>query len=529
MWRAYLAVLLAGLGCHAVPETACRYDGQSHVSSARPLPSKATAATNSSDIVPVAHSTLSEGELETGDDEGSNAGYRLQTLPNHDVTQDRPGGSAEPMSLTLHAAIQTALQQNPDLQTVRSGEPVAHAAYRVAKTYPFNPQFQTQVLPYTRERDGSGAPVSQQYVIVQTFELGGQRQFRTGAAAADWQRVRGEIRAAELRSMAEAERLFFAALYQRELRDSARSLAKLNADLVGVLGRRFQAGQAGNADVGLARLEAQSARRQAGLAQADYQTALMNLTDYLNLDATRPLELAGQWTDWKWRSVTEAFAAGAVEGAAPKVESHDSEPSTLDSQPSTTVNDGMLRQLVAERPDVTAARAATETARANLSLADADRTPDLQIGPMWARDDAATEFWGVQGQVDIPIVNNGMPMVRQRAAELRQKEITAMQLEAQGVAEARSALRRYEQARRLVQSSRGDLDGLRNELDQIEKLFEAGQVDLLRVFAARNSMLQVRRNQMKAWNEVAQAAADVTRTTGMDPHLLFSPNADQQP
>ena len=84
---------------------------------------------------------------------------------------------------------------------------MTRAAYHVAKTYPFNPQFQTQVLPYTRDRAGHDAPVSQQHTIVQTFELAHQRRFRAGAAAADWARVRGNIRTAELMSAAQTERL----------------------------------------------------------------------------------------------------------------------------------------------------------------------------------------------------------------------------------------------------------------------------------------------------------------------------------
>ena len=113
-----------------------------------------------------------------------------------------------PMSLTLEVAIQTALARNPDLVVIRSSEPVAHTACHVAKTYPFNPQFQTQVLPYTRDRNGNDAPVSQQHVIVQTFELGGQQRFRVGAASANWAQVIGTIRQAELMNAAQTTRLF---------------------------------------------------------------------------------------------------------------------------------------------------------------------------------------------------------------------------------------------------------------------------------------------------------------------------------
>ncbi len=82
--------------------------------------------------------------------------------------------------LTLDDAIAVSLDRNPTLIAVRASEPVAHAAFHVAETYPWNPQFQTQVAPYSRDRDGNDGAVSQQHVIVQTFELGGQRRFRRG-------------------------------------------------------------------------------------------------------------------------------------------------------------------------------------------------------------------------------------------------------------------------------------------------------------------------------------------------------------
>ncbi len=189
--------------------------------------------------------------------------------------------------------------------------------YQVAKTYPFNPQFQTQVLPYTRDRNGNDAPVSQQHVIVQTFELAGQGRFRAGVAAANWQQVRDTILAAELLSVAQTERLFFAALYQRDLLDIATSLAEQNEELVGVTERRLKAGLAIQADVALAGLQAQSARRQQRLAEANYETALMSLRNYLALDEDADLELSGQWTSWKWKSVADVLSGDSLGSDGP--------------------------------------------------------------------------------------------------------------------------------------------------------------------------------------------------------------------
>lgn len=397
--------------------------------------------------------------------------------------------------LTLDEAIALSLSQNPDLLAIRAAEPVAHAAFHVAATYPFNPQFQTQVLPYNRDRDGADGSVVQQYALVQPLELAGQRGLRAGSAAADYQRVEWTIRQAELVNIAQTERLFCTALYQRDLHDVAESLASLNEQMVGVIERRLRAGEANSGDVALARLQAQSARRQQRLAEAAYQTALAELRNHVNLDAANSLELVGSWSDWQWQPVDEA----------------------------------RLARLVAERPDIVAARAAVSAAEAKLALAHAARTPDLAIGPMWERDEAATEFWGLQAQMDIPVVNTGVPLVRQREAELREALLRLRGLEEKALLQANAAAQRYERARRLVDQSQGELRGaVEDALRPVEDQFKAGQITLLEVFAARTVLTQSRQSLLDLLNELGQAAAAVTEATGLPPQELFgsSPEAD---
>jgi cobalt-zinc-cadmium efflux system outer membrane protein len=557
MRGAWLAVLLIGGGCRAVPETASGSRVQEIASSTQLPSSTANLAAAQAEIVQVAFWPELEPVSEGGDDSvpgqsrptsQDNAGL-METEPTalaagveSDANQPlRPEASAYglrnkafsssqdnaasqgqqpvystmPISLTLQAAIQIALERNPDLIAIRSSEPVARATHRVAGTYPFNPQFQTQVLPYTRDRAGHDAAVSQQHVIVQTFELAHQRRFRTGAAAAEWERVRGNIRAAELTSAAQTERFFFAILYQRELRDLARSLAELNADLVEVLERRLKAGQANYADVALARLQSQSARHRQLLMEANYQTALTNLSSYLNLAEGTHVDPIGAWLQWHWQSV-----ANALRGT--DHESLDGQTPGFGTDQDDSAFGASVRRLVAQRGDVAAARAGVAMASKNLALAEAMRRPNLQIGPLWQRDDAATEFWGIQAQMDIPVVNTGTPLVRQRRAELQQQQVTAERLEEKAVSEARAAVARYERARRLVDQSRGDFaQAMPDALKFFEDQFQAGQITLLEVFAARTSLAQSRQSLLDLLNELALAAADVTKATGLSAQQLI--------
>jgi outer membrane protein TolC len=170
-----------------------------------------------------------------------------------------------------------------------------------------------------------------------------------------------------------------------------------------------------------------------------------------------------------------------------------------------------------------AACAAVAMALEDVRLANASRRPDLQIGPMWQRDETATELWGIQAQMDLPVVNTGAALVAQRMAELRQQQIIAAQLENRAVLEARAAVRRYERARRLVEQSRGEFPGVISDaLKPFEDQFKAGQITLLEVFAARAALAQSRQSFLDLLNELAMAAADVTQATGIPPQQLLT-------
>ncbi len=241
----------------------------------------------------------------------------------------------------------------------------------------------------------------------------------------------------------------------------------------------------------------------------------MDLHSYLNHAEETEVDLIGPWLGWQWKSVADVMRDAShrpFDGRTPGF-SADKDGSALGPG---------VRRLVAVRPDVAAARAGVVVARENLALAEAMRAPHLQVGPMWQRDDAATEFWGIQAQMEIPVVNTGAPLVRQRRAELHQQQVVATRVEEKAELEARAAVRRYERARRLVEQSRGEFtEAMPEALKPFESHFQAGQITLLQVLAARTSLAQSRQSFLDLLNELAQAAADVTQATGLPAQLLI--------
>ncbi len=415
-------------------------------------------------------------------------------------------------SLTMTQAIETGLAQNPDLVTQRHTERVSEAALGVAETYPFNPFVQVQATPYQDSPAGGGGGTTYHYVLLmQQIQLAHQQQHREEGASAALNSTRWNILNAQLQNVVQTERLYFTALYQKGVRDLTQANADNNEQLLTILERQLNAGQATAADVSIVRLDVRSTRQQAQLVEANYQTALLDLKRQLNLPMSQSLELVEELTHWNWHAADPTHLANVM--------SADLAASSESIDPNEVV-----ASLAACRPDVLAARANLDAARANCNLADASRTPDLQIGPYYQRNDSGVTFVGFRAQMDLPILNNGTPLLRQRSEELHQQTIAWQQLQTRAELEARAAIDRYERARRLITDTASNNGiALPIELQRLEAQFQAGEVDVLRIFQARTSLIQSRRAYLDTLNELAQSAAAVTAATGVPPQSLTTP------
>lgn len=393
---------------------------------------------------------------------------------------------------SVRTAIETALAQNPDLVAFRQAEGVGSAAVQVAQTYPFNPFVQVQATPYQNAPNNNtinaGSGTTYHYVLLmQQIQLGGQQQFREEAASAALNGIRWNVLQAELLNVAQTERLYFAAVYQQGLRDLAEMNAKNNKQLLEILEHQLQDGVATPADVAIVRLDARSTRQQLRIAEANYQTALLDLKRHLSLPPDAKIDLDSSVMRWNW-------------------------------QPASTTQ---LTSMASNRPDVMAARSDAATARANANLANGSRIPDVQIGPYYQRTDTGITFLGFRGQMDLPVLNNGVPLLRQREAEYCQRVTTSQQLAMRAQLEAEAAADRYERARQ-IRDEFGDegQTSVPKALQDLEDQFKAKEVDIQRVIQARISLLQSQRADLDALNELMQSAVAVTAASGIPLEML---------
>ncbi len=269
-----------------------------------------------------------------------------------------PRRSGEPVAAipddrptSLQDALAIGLAANPDLITIRGTANVGAAAVDVAGVYPWNPFVQAQYLPngspHIAGTPGNASGQSNYYIwVMQRFELAHQRQHREDSAIAALGQIRWNIQLAELLNVAQTERLFFAALYQRQLRNLAADAETLSERLAAIIERRFQAGIATSVQNINTQVAVRQSRRQQELAEAAYQAALLALRQQLGMPMSAQLNLSGDLAQYEWFSVSSA--ACRVSG----------------TQLSERDDPQLLAQWMAEgRPDVLAARSAIAMAR----------------------------------------------------------------------------------------------------------------------------------------------------------------------
>lgn len=443
----------------------------------------------------------------------STAEIRLASADDDDAVPVKSATGPDPTALSLDGAIETGLVQNPDLVSLRQNEGVSAAAFGVAQTYPFNPWIQIQATPYQETPARGDGAVYHYVLLMQQVQLAHQQQFREDMAAAQLNQVRWNICQAELLNSAQTARLYFTALYQQGIRDLIRSNADLNEELLRISERQAAAGQITNADVAIVRIDARSTRQQADLAEANYQTALLDLRRQLNIPLDVAVGLTGNLTDFRWIAAHDAAVLQVC-------------PDGKLTELKITDDTHLIKQIAGGRPDLMAARADIETAYANYRLANAARVSDLQIGPYYQRTADGTYYLGFRAQVDLPVINNGMPLVRQRVAEQSQRQVFWEQLLSRAEVDAVAAVDRYERARKLVEAARPEfMSDLPTELQKLEAQFKANEIDVLRIFQARTSLIQNRRASLDLLNELAQATAVLTAATGIPPRALVVPKS----
>ncbi len=287
----------------------------------------------------------------------------------------------------------------------------------------------------------------------------------------------------ELTAIVLTYRLHQTALYRREKLGIALELRDFNTRLVEIIRRQERANQTTAADVVLAEVESQTTVEQADAARQDYVSALTDLRQQIGIPGiAASAEPTGAFR------VPEDQLGGSGEA---------------------------LVQLAQQsRPEVQTAAAAAENSRAAVALARADRIPVPAIGPAYERNETGATFYGINVTTIVPVLNLGNSLVAQREAEYHRDCVAWEQARQQVAAQVLATEVKWTQAQQAAERTHARLEPIRQQTERMERLYEAGQTDLLKLLQVRRRFIEARNVELDAAWLAVQAYADLLAATG---------------
>jgi outer membrane protein TolC len=385
--------------------------------------------------------------------------------------------------LSLDEAVRLALTRNPDLATARTQRGIAAAGVVIARTYPFNPIWQSFVMGASgpSQADISNR-VFNEHVFRLDLEVRGQGRHRRDAAQAALSRTEWEIAFQEMTVGVRAARAFDALLYRREKLRLLEEIIRLQEQTAAQVERLFEQGKVTRADVMLARSDLLEGRALRG----SYQAALVAAGNELR----RVLDIEGEAVE----------VQGTLETFLPPLDA-------------VALTDAALHN----RPDLHARELAVREAEARERLEVANRFGNPSIGPAYEYNETRINFIGAWFYWQLPVFNTRRGEILQRQAERERALADQRRVEVLVRQDVQTALARLAEAREWVAAFRGQaLPQLREILEAFDRLFASGEpgVDVPRLVEARRRVLRAREGYLDALWELSQARADLAAAVG---------------
>jgi outer membrane protein TolC len=411
------------------------------------------------------------------------------SVPAQDAAVQLPG-------LSLEQAVRLALQNNPDLAVVRKQRGIAAAGVVIARTYPFNPVYQT----YVYNTDGpSSAGITNRVSTLQTvrldLELHGQRRIREGAAQATLSRTEWEIANQELLVAVRAIRAYYTMVYRRDKLDLLEEAVRLQEEAIKRMQPLVKQGQLQATDLILANADLLEARAAVGPGRALLVQAWNELRRVLGQEGPPPA------------------LHGELEAIVPEIQG--------------------LEQIARQRrPDLRALQMLVAEADQRVRLEIANRYGNPSLGPAYDYNETRVNFIGVWMIYALPVLNTRRGDIQQRQAERDRAVADAKRLEMQIGLDLQAAGDRLAESRKWVDYFANEsLPTLRNTAAKFDELFKQSVpgFDVLRVIDTQRRLLRARDAYLDALWELSQARADLAAAVGDFALVLCPPPAPQRP
>jgi len=319
-----------------------------------------------------------------------------------------------------------------------------------------NFQNQSQVSPQV-----IGIAIDQSFPLTHRLRL--EKQLSTQLVTA----AELEIREVERRLVAEAQSLAVRWLSLSQQQTLRQQQAQLAEELASFTQQRATAGELSSLDAAQARVDAQRLALESRKLDVDLIALIGQLKPLLGLDATAALHLRGP------------LPAIAL-------------PATADWQ---------------QRPDYQLAQNQQAIAQTETELAKSRRWLDLSVGLFAAHEqqevspsrNANTGFVGLRLSIPLPLWNRNQGEIAEKAAAAERTRLQTAALANQITNQAAAARNEMTTLVALIRETESQLLPLLNDqIETLEKAYEAGQTDLLSLLRAREQSLQIRNTLLEA-------------------------------
>jgi cobalt-zinc-cadmium efflux system outer membrane protein len=385
-------------------------------------------------------------------------------------------------ALTLDEALARAQRSHPSLPPATATIDAARVRLAQARRLPANPVVALEVVRHSGPDDVN---IDRGVTVSQEVEIGGQRGLRILSAEHEVAHAE-ELLADRRRTIAAEARRAFAGVIAAERRGAlAREAATLASRLLEIAERRVRAGDAGDIDVQLARIQAIQAAQAETLATVERARAAARLASAIGADAAEVLVV---------------------------------DPGAEHAAPPTLARDTLVAHALATRPDLAAAREERARLEAEAALARRHgRIPNPVFQGIYREELGPEHFAGGAIALPFPIWN------RDEAAEA-----TLLAAAASAAADERrllqevprqvevAALRRDAAASAWARYEREALPAGDAARAAVERAYTTGYFGLTDALAQQDRLLQVRTAAIATWLDLHEADADLIEALGGD-------------
>lgn len=271
----------------------------------------------------------------------------------------------------------------------------------------------------------------------------------------------------------------------------ARESQQIASDTLNLVNTRYSAGAVSEADVARAEVQKLEADQGADSARQTLDSARAGLAYLLGYKETPPdLDVADDLTH---------SAALAVPGT-----------------------DILLREALAHRPDLAAARFQIERAQSSLSLAKRQRVPDLFPSASYSQEGTG------QSAIQPPTITFGLSFappifynyrgeIAKAQADLRTQQVTVDKIEAQVGSDVSTAAAAFSSAESRTARMEGRLlDRAARARDLVRLQYQKGAVSLFEFLAAQSEYVSARNEYLQNLNDYWTAVFQLEQATGTE-------------